>query len=137
MSATTTINITDHSRQKPLSAEHPISIEDTTVSFDVYDKLGSHTRLAKVINARVLHEGHHDASTNKTYPDAYYVDPKDVDFSKLKKSSTITYCPYKGYAAYYSTEDQADVAWVYDDAYDQVRDIKGFLSFYTDRTEKK
>ncbi|ANB15475.1 hypothetical protein AWJ20_3103 [Sugiyamaella lignohabitans] len=139
MATTTTVNITDHSRQKPLSAEHPITTEqvDDKVSYSI--KVGNSTiELASTKSPVILHEAHNpEEGASKKYPDVYYISPKDVNLSVLKKSSTVTYCPYKGYASYYSVIDgPEDVAWSYEEAYDQVSPIRGRLSFYENKVIK-
>lgn len=62
-----------------------------------------------------------------------YVDPSHVRTDLLRRSSTTSYCNYKGSATYWSvtvgdtTID--DVAWSYDDPLPESVLIKGLLSF--------
>lgn len=58
-----------------------------------------------------------------------YVDPALVRTDLLSRSDTESYCNYKGYATYWSTDTVVDVAWSYDDPLPETLPIKGFLSF--------
>jgi uncharacterized protein (DUF427 family) len=66
-----------------------------------------------------------------------YVDPRHVCTDALEKSSTTTYCPYKGTTTYwtYHVGDAtvADVAWSYDDPLPESLPLRGFLSFEESR----
>jgi uncharacterized protein (DUF427 family) len=63
----------------------------------------------------------------------FYVDPRHVRMDLLERSTTQTYCPYKGTASYWSTrighEVVADVAWSYEDPLPESTPLRGFLSF--------
>ncbi|EFG76910.1 hypothetical protein HMPREF0591_3205 [Mycobacterium parascrofulaceum ATCC BAA-614] len=58
-----------------------------------------------------------------------YVDPAHVRTDLLRRSDTLTYCNYKGFATYWSAGDVDDVAWSYADPPPESLPIKGFLSF--------
>ena len=66
-----------------------------------------------------------------------YVTPASVRTDLLRRSTTSSYCNYKGYAAYWSAvvgdgADQVvveDVAWSYDDPLPESAPIAGMLSF--------
>jgi uncharacterized protein (DUF427 family) len=62
-----------------------------------------------------------------------YVSPDHLPRGPLTKSSTTTYCPYKGTASYWSVtlgdEVLADIAWSYDDPLPECRVIQQMLSF--------
>jgi uncharacterized protein (DUF427 family) len=58
-----------------------------------------------------------------------YVDPARVRTDLLRRSDTLTYCNYKGFATYWSAGDVDDVAWSYADPPPESLPIKGFLSF--------
>jgi uncharacterized protein (DUF427 family) len=62
-----------------------------------------------------------------------YVDPRHVCMDALEKSSTVTYCPYKGTSTYWSyrvgDETVADVAWSYEDPLPESVPLRGLLSF--------
>ncbi len=75
-----------------------------------------------------------------TYPVAQYIPLEDVDQSLLERTTTQTYCPYKGDASYYSVKTpdgttEADVIWTYEHPYQSVAEIAGHVAFYPNRAE--
>ena len=71
------------------------------------------------------------------YPAVLYLPREDVDMSLLERSTSDSYCPFKGDAAYYSIpaagEQGIDAVWTYEAPYDAVGAIKDHLAFYTNR----
>jgi uncharacterized protein (DUF427 family) len=61
----------------------------------------------------------------------------DVGMALLEKTDSVTRCPYKGAATYYSVSTSAgdipDAAWSYEDPLEGVAQIKDYLAFYTDK----
>lgn len=73
-------------------------------------------------------------------PTRYYVPPQDVRLDLLEHSDTVTRCPFKGQAGYYSARIDGrvvpDVAWVYDgEMRPDAEGVRGHLSFYPDRVQ--
>lgn len=64
-----------------------------------------------------------------------YVEPTHVRTDLLRRSDTVSYCNYKGFATYWSAGDVADVAWSYSDPPPESLPIKGFFSFDTARAD--
>ncbi|MGZ4576701.1 MAG: DUF427 domain-containing protein [Mycobacterium sp.] len=62
-----------------------------------------------------------------------YVDPVHVLTDLLRRSDTLSYCNYKGFATYWSADVDGhlvdDIAWSYADPPPESLPIKGFLSF--------
>lgn len=58
-----------------------------------------------------------------------YVEPTHVRTDLLRRSDTVSYCNYKGFATYWSVGDVADIAWSYSDPPPESLPIKGFFSF--------
>ncbi|OBB68660.1 DUF427 domain-containing protein [Mycobacterium sp. 852014-50255_SCH5639931] len=62
-----------------------------------------------------------------------YVDPVRVRTDLLRRSDTLSYCNYKGFATYWSADVDGrladDIAWSYADPPPESLPIKGFLSF--------
>lgn len=106
--------------------DHPITIERNarrvvvTVAGDV---------VADTRDALTLREA--------SYPAVFYIPRKDVDMSKLERTTHSTYCPYKGEAAYFSIpsgrERSVNAIWTYESPYPAVEQIRDHLAFYTDR----
>jgi uncharacterized protein (DUF427 family) len=72
-------------------------------------------------------------------PARWYLPAEDV-LSTLEPSETITHCPYKGAAGYYSVrladgELAKDLIWYYEDPLDEVGRIRGLLCFFNERVD--
>ena len=64
----------------------------------------------------------------------------DVDQALLERTTSQTYCPYKGDASYYTVKapdgsTEKDVVWTYEHPYPSVAEIAGHVAFYRDRAE--
>jgi uncharacterized protein (DUF427 family) len=110
-------------------ASHPITIRPTGSRVTV--RVGGVT-IAQTDDALSLAEA--------SYPVVQYIPLADVNQSLLERTTTQTYCPYKGDASYYSviTPDggtQADVIWTYEHPYPAVADIAGHVACYPDRAD--
>jgi uncharacterized protein (DUF427 family) len=68
-----------------------------------------------------------------------YFPRDDVRLDRLERSDHTTFCPFKGDAVYWSIRVgdrvEADAVWSYEDPFDQVAGLKGYLAFYPDRVE--
>ena len=109
------------------TAEHPITIEPNNahVTARVNGELVADTRTALTLQ-------------EANYPAVQYIPFGDVDQSLLQRTSTATYCPYKGDASYYSVKTAdgttiEDVIWTYEQPYPAVAAIAGHVAFYPDR----
>jgi uncharacterized protein (DUF427 family) len=108
--------------------DHPITItpNNNRVVVTVAGKVIADTR-----NALTLHEA--------SYPPVQYVPISDVDRSVLVRTDTVSYCPYKGDASYYTVmvdDDTAvDAIWEYQNPRPAVAAIKGHVAFYPDRVD--
>lgn len=104
--------------------DHPITIEPSSdhVVVRVGDVIIADTR-----SPLVLQEA--------SYKPVYYVPVEDLDQTMLDDSDTVTYCPFKGEASYYTAAGVKDAIWFYAEPYDAVAEIKDHVAFYTDRVE--
>ena len=72
-------------------------------------------------------------------PTRYYLPPDDVRMDLLEPTSFHTTCPFKGEASYWSAEiggtRHDGIVWGYETPIAAASDIRGYLSFYPDRTE--
>jgi uncharacterized protein (DUF427 family) len=110
-------------------ATHPITISPTGKRVTV--RIGGAV-IAETDNALSLAEA--------SYPVAQYIPLADIDQSLLERTTTQTYCPYKGDASYYTvnTPDgskETDVIWTYEHPYPSVAEIAGHVAFYPDRAQ--
>lgn len=72
-------------------------------------------------------------------PTRYYVPKTDVCMELLSETDTVTQCPYKGTARYWSvdtgTRVHKDVVWSYPTPHAESAKIAGMLAFYDDRVD--
>jgi uncharacterized protein (DUF427 family) len=77
--------------------------------------------------------------TEASYAPVYYLPPQHVDFGFLERSDHKTRCPYKGEASYYSINAAGRTAqnavWCYEQPFEAVSAIAGYLAFYSDRVD--
>lgn len=70
-----------------------------------------------------------------SYPVRQYIPREDVTMELLRRSKTITHCPFKGDATYYSIEldgkTMTDAAWSYEQPFEAMAEIKGHVAFDT------
>jgi uncharacterized protein (DUF427 family) len=110
-------------------ATHPITITPTGSRVTV--RVGGVT-VAETDNALSLAEA--------SYPVVQYVPLADVDQALLERTTTQTYCPYKGDASYYTFlapdgGKETDIIWAYEHPYPSVAEIVGHVAFYPNRAE--
>ena len=69
-----------------------------------------------------------------------YFPREDVRFELLQRTVHHTVCPFKGEASYWTLRVGArveeNVAWSYEDPFDEVAGLKDYVSFYPDRVEQ-
>lgn len=68
-------------------------------------------------------------------PTRYYLPFADVRTDLLTASDTISACPFKGSARYWSHPDVPDVAWSYPDPIPEIPKIRDLLCFYNERVD--
>ena len=119
--------VTDDQRLEP-EPSHAITVSSghERVVVIVAGKVIADTR-----NALTLHEA--------SYPPVRYIPRADVDVQALERSSTTTYCPHKGAAAYYSVPvggaGAVDAVWEYRDPHPVAAALKDHLAFHPDRVD--
>ena len=107
--------------------DHPITIEPTR------------SRVRVVMAGRVVADSDEALTLREaSYPPVQYLPRRHVDMAALRRTSTATYCPYKGEASYYrlSGEDGAvDAGWSYERPHEAVAAIVNHVAFYPDRVD--
>jgi uncharacterized protein (DUF427 family) len=72
-------------------------------------------------------------------PTRYYVPKTHVRMDLLVPTDTVSHCPYKGSAEYWSLRDggeaYADLAWSYRTPLPESQKIAGLIGFYTERVD--
>ena len=69
----------------------------------------------------------------------YYVAKDEVRMDLLEATDHQTFCPFKGNASYWTIKvgerELENAVWAYDDPYDELPEIKGFVAFYENRVD--
>lgn len=75
--------------------------------------------------------------TEGDYPPVIYFPRGDIAMAFLDASDTVSSCPHKGQASYYSIHAKSgpikDSAWSYEAPIDGMDDIRGYLAFYANK----
>lgn len=92
---------------------------------------------------RVVHGGRVVADTlaavrvlETSQPPAFYLPPADIDMTRLRRTSSTTWCEWKGAATYWQLDDVADVAWSYGRPTAGFEAIRDHLAFYAQRVDE-
>lgn len=72
-------------------------------------------------------------------PMRYSVPPEDVDTDRLRASDSVWHCPYKGVGTFWDVtvngETYEDLAWIYEDPFDEARRIADRIAFYDEMVD--
>ncbi|MGO2393287.1 MAG: DUF427 domain-containing protein [Halomonas sp.] len=69
------------------------------------------------------------------YPPRHYFPREDVLMDLLTVSETTTYCPFKGYAVYFSLDESRDIDWSYVEPIEGMEPLAGRIAFYEEVRE--
>lgn len=91
--------------------------------------------LASSSNCLIMKEG--------SYPEVVYFPFAELPQERLLASKTETYCPFKGTASYWhlsgtqspATPQIDDILWSYQNPYDEMQAIQGYVAFYADKVD--
>lgn len=93
-------------------------------------------------SVRVERDGELLAASTRPYllfeaplPVRYYLPPEDVSEGILQPSSTRTLCAYKGQAAYWSLENEDDIAWSYPEPLREAAEVTDRIAFFNERVD--
>ena len=68
-----------------------------------------------------------------------YFPRDDVRFDLLEASDHTSFCPFKGEASYWTLRVgdrvEENLVWGYDDPFEQVAELAGYVSLYPDRVD--
>lgn len=108
--------------------KHRVAIQHSTTEISVH--LGEF-ELARSTNALYVEESRHQP--------VWYLPLSDIQSAYLKPTSTETYCPFKGYANYWSIETPTDTItdglWGYQAPYDECLTLANYAAFYSTKVD--
>jgi uncharacterized protein (DUF427 family) len=100
------------------------------------DAIPSERHVRVVLDGVLLAESHRPlALFETTLPTRWYLPPEDVRMDLLTPSDTVTRCPYKGTARYWSAAGEDDLAWSYPDPIPECPRIAGLVAFFNERVD--
>ena len=104
------------------------------------DTVNSSRHIRVEVEGQVVAESHRPVLLYETgLPTRYYIPKQDVRMDLLEPTDTVTRCPYKGVARYWSLKlgDRAvsDIVWSYPNPISECTRIENLLSFYNERVE--
>ena len=96
---------------------------------------------------RVIHGGVTFADTQHALtliesglPAVFYFPRADVNMARLERSAHTSHCPHKGDASYYHLRTEGglveNAVWSYEQPFDRVRKIEGYLAFHASRVDR-
>lgn len=65
-----------------------------------------------------------------------YFPREDVRMDLAVQTDKDSFCPFKGHASYYGFGTEANIAWSYENPYQESLQIKGYIAFYADRLDQ-
>lgn len=68
-------------------------------------------------------------------PARYYLPKTDVRLDLLEHTDTVTHCPYKGSAEYWSVNGHEDLAWSYRTPLPESERVAGLIAFYNEKLD--
>src|SRR5246127_1762620 len=103
--------------------DHPITISPT------------HSKVRVTVAGRIVAQSTRALRLEENgYAPVYYLPRDDADMSLLVRTEHYTYCPYKGDCTYYSIPvggaKSENAVWTYEEPYEAVANIKGYVAFY-------
>ncbi len=99
------------------------------------DVLRTERHIRVLLNGQLLAETRRAVALFETgLPTRWYIPREDV-MAELEPTDTVTRCPYKGTAGYYSANGDNDLVWYYADPLPEVGPIKDLLCFFNERVD--
>ncbi|HKA05437.1 MAG TPA: DUF427 domain-containing protein [Acidimicrobiales bacterium] len=104
------------------------------------DILPSSRHVRVLVDGEVVAESHHPSLLFETgLPVRYYLPKVDVRMDLLEPTPSVTRCPYKGEASYWSVRAggtlHEDLAWSYRRPLPESIRVAGLVAFYNDRVD--
>lgn len=89
----------------------------------------SHRMQVKIGDTLLADTTHAIELRERGYPPRLYLPREDVRMERLTRSDTVTHCPFKGDAAYYSHGEHRDVVWSYEQPLAGMQAIAHHMAF--------
>ncbi|MDQ1374850.1 MAG: hypothetical protein QOJ09_2188, partial [Actinomycetota bacterium] len=104
------------------------------------DALRSSRHVRVEVDGVVLAESDHPTILFETsLPPRYYLPKVDVRMDLLEPTDTVTRCPYKGQARYWSARIgdrlEQDIAWSYPSPFPESQPVMALVCFYNERVD--
>jgi uncharacterized protein (DUF427 family) len=104
------------------------------------DVVPSERRVQVAVDDRVVADSRRPHALFETWlPTRWYLPAEDVDQSALEPSDTVSMCPYKGTARYWSVRAgdalHRDLAWSYPEPVVECPRIAGLVCFFNERVD--
>ncbi|HEX3460090.1 MAG TPA: DUF427 domain-containing protein, partial [Acidimicrobiales bacterium] len=104
------------------------------------DVLASSRHIEVIVDGVVAADSHQPRVLFETgLPPRYYLPLTDLRQERLRPSTTITHCPYKGAATYWSLEVggtvHPDLVWIYRAPFPESQKIAGLACFYNEKVD--
>jgi uncharacterized protein (DUF427 family) len=81
------------------------------------------------VNGKIIAE----TDTYEVVEGSIYFPPSSIKKEYFKETSTVTHCPWKGAASYYTIDvdgtELKDSAWYYPDPFAKAKNIEGYVAF--------
>lgn len=108
-----------------------VKYPDYVISFDSADQelvaILQGQMIAKSSRAIILRETNH-------MPVVYFP-AEDIKRDTVSQSDKETFCPFKGTASYWNFGGEKNIAWSYENPFDEMLKIRDYVAFYTDRLD--
>ncbi len=100
----------------------------------------SSKRVRVKLNGEVIADSNRTLIVRETKHDpVVYFPQEDVRFDCLEPTDHQTFCPFKGEASYWTLQVgdcvEENAVWSYEDPFDEVAGLKGYVAFYSDRVD--
>lgn len=104
------------------------------------DAVPSERHVRVSVDGRLVAESRRPTAVFETdLPTRWYLPREDVDLDRLVASPTVSACPYKGTARYWSVEIDGrrhpDIAWAYPDPVPECPRIRDLVCFFNERVD--
>jgi uncharacterized protein (DUF427 family) len=104
------------------------------------DAIPSDRHVKVLVDGVVVAESGRPTAVFETHlPVRWYLPAEDVDQSVLTPTTTVSRCPYKGEARYWSVRagdtEHADLVWSYPDPIAELPGVKGLLCFFDEHVD--